>query len=115
MTLMSFSRLHQHFETQILIEKSLCAHYLLNEWLEFHQTSTDKSLGPIHKITPNAVMIFLARIKILISILLNILAHLCIYKDELMLYPGIVVQVRSIVTADLFTFKDLAFILRFWA
>ena len=33
------------FETQILIEKSLCAHYLLNQWLEFDQTSTDTSIG----------------------------------------------------------------------
>ena len=30
-----------HFETQILIEKSLCAHYIL----EFYLTSTDTSLG----------------------------------------------------------------------
>ena len=45
MTLISFSRLHWHFETQILIGKSLCAHYLLNQWLEFYQTSTDTSLG----------------------------------------------------------------------
>ena len=25
--------------------KSLCAHYLFNQWPEFDQTSTDKSLG----------------------------------------------------------------------
>ena len=25
--------------------KSLCAHYLLNQWLEFYQTSTNTSLG----------------------------------------------------------------------
>ena len=35
----------RHFESQILIEKSLCAHYLLNQWLEFDQTSTDTSVG----------------------------------------------------------------------
>ena len=45
MTLISFSRSHWQFETQILIGKSLCAHYLLNQWLEFYQTSTDTSLG----------------------------------------------------------------------
>ena len=45
MTLILFSRSHQHFETQILREKSLCAHYMLNQWLEFFQTSTDTSLG----------------------------------------------------------------------
>ena len=45
MTLISFSKSHQHFETQILIEKRLCAHYLLNKWLEFDQTSTDTSIG----------------------------------------------------------------------
>ena len=28
-----------------LIEKSLCAHYPLNQWLEFDQTSTDTSIG----------------------------------------------------------------------
>ena len=44
-TSISFSRSHRHFETQILIEKSLCAHYLLNQWLEFYQTSTDSLLG----------------------------------------------------------------------
>ena len=44
MTLLSFSRWHRHFETQSLIEKSLCAHYLLNQWLEFDQTSTDTSI-----------------------------------------------------------------------
>ena len=44
MTLISFSRSHRHFETQILIEKSLCAHYLLDQWLEFYQTSKDTSL-----------------------------------------------------------------------
>ena len=32
-------------QTQILIEKSLCAHCILNQWLEFYQTSTDTSLG----------------------------------------------------------------------
>ena len=42
---MLFSRSHRHFETQILREKSLCAHYILNQWLEFYQTSTDTSLG----------------------------------------------------------------------
>ena len=36
---------YRHFETQILIEKSLCAHYLLNQWQEFDQTSTDTSVG----------------------------------------------------------------------
>ena len=36
---------HRHFETQILIEKSLCAHYILNQQLEFYQTSADTSLG----------------------------------------------------------------------
>ena len=36
---------HWHFETQILIEKSLFAHCLSNQWLEFDQTSTDTSLG----------------------------------------------------------------------
>ena len=45
MTLISFSRSHRHFETQIFIEKSLCAHYLLNQWLEYYQTSIDTSLG----------------------------------------------------------------------
>ena len=45
MTFISFSRSHRHFETQILTEKSLCAHYILNQWLEFYQTSTDTSLG----------------------------------------------------------------------
>ena len=30
-TFISFSRSHRHFETQILIEKSLCAHYILNQ------------------------------------------------------------------------------------
>ena len=45
MTLISFSRSHRHFETQILIEKSLCAHFILNQWLKFYQTSTDTSLG----------------------------------------------------------------------
>ena len=45
MTLISFSKSHRHFDTQILIEKSLCAHYLLNQWLEFYQISTDTSLG----------------------------------------------------------------------
>ena len=43
-TLNSFSRSHRHFETQIVIEKSLRAHYLLHQWLEFYQTSTDTSL-----------------------------------------------------------------------
>ena len=43
--LISFSRSHQHFEIQILIVKSLCAHCLLNQWLEFYQTSTNTSLG----------------------------------------------------------------------
>ena len=33
-----------HFETQILTEKSLCTHYLFNQWLEFDCTSTDTSL-----------------------------------------------------------------------
>ena len=42
MTLISFSRSHRHFETQILIEKSLFAHCLLNQWLKFDQTSTHK-------------------------------------------------------------------------
>ena len=41
----SFSRSHWHFETKLLIEKSLCAHYLLNQWLEFDQTSTDTPTG----------------------------------------------------------------------
>ena len=45
MTFFLFSRSHRHFETQILIEKSLSAHYNLNQWLEFDQTSTDASLG----------------------------------------------------------------------
>ena len=31
------SVLYRHFGTQICIEKSLCAHYLLNQWLEFDQ------------------------------------------------------------------------------
>ena len=44
-TLISFSRSHLHFETQILIEKSLSAHYLFNQWLELYQISTDTSLG----------------------------------------------------------------------
>ena len=44
-TFISFPRSHRHFEAQILIEKSLCAHYILNQWLEFHQTSIDISLG----------------------------------------------------------------------
>ena len=39
------SRSHWHFETQILIEKNWCAHFIWNEWLEFHQTSTDISKG----------------------------------------------------------------------
>ena len=45
MTLISFSRSHRHFKSQILIEKSLCAYYFLNQWLEFYQTSTRTSLG----------------------------------------------------------------------
>ena len=40
-----FPRSHRQFNTQILIEKSLCAHYTLNQWLELYQTSTDTSLG----------------------------------------------------------------------
>ena len=42
MTLISSSRSHRHFETQILI---VCAHYLLHQWLEFDQTSTDTLTG----------------------------------------------------------------------
>ena len=47
MTFISFSRSQWHFETLILIEKSLCAHYtcILNQWLKFYQTSTDRWLG----------------------------------------------------------------------
>ena len=44
-TLTLFSRSHWHFETQILIDKSLCAHYVLNQWLEFDQTGTEASIG----------------------------------------------------------------------
>ena len=40
-TFISFSRLHRHFETHILIEEK----FVLNQWLEFYQTSTDTSLG----------------------------------------------------------------------
>ena len=43
--LISFSRSHRHFETQMLIGKSLCAYYTLNQWLEFEQTSTNRLLG----------------------------------------------------------------------
>ena len=50
MTLISFSRSHRQFETQILIEKCLCAHYLLNQWLEFDQTNTDTSIGRGEKV-----------------------------------------------------------------
>ena len=48
MTFILFSRSHRHFETQILIDVSLiilCAHYIMNQWLEFYHTSTDTSLG----------------------------------------------------------------------
>ena len=31
-------------------KKSLCAHYILNQWLEFYQTSTDTSLGHEKKV-----------------------------------------------------------------
>ena len=43
-TFISFSRSHWHFETQILIEKCWCADYILNQWLEFKQTSTNDTL-----------------------------------------------------------------------
>ena len=45
MTFISFSRSHRHFETQILIEKCLCEDYILNQWLEFKQTSKYSWLG----------------------------------------------------------------------
>ena len=47
MTFISFSRSHWHFETQILIEKSLHAHYILNRARENRKTSRS---GPKLKI-----------------------------------------------------------------
>ena len=44
MTLILFAPSNWHFKTPILIENSLCAHYLYNQWLEFYQTGTDTSL-----------------------------------------------------------------------
>ena len=45
MTFILFSRSHRHFETQILIEKNLYTDFVLNQWLQFYQTtSTDTAL-----------------------------------------------------------------------